>query len=496
MFDHSPVLTDQWASTYVQILFNVLIIAVGIPFLTFQIMQEDVRHVVTYRHWTTTLLALMCFILFLSVISFILPPHPAKEDRNLNASAPATAGTNRMAGTSTSNGQEQTPPNSAVPSDSWLSSLKDDETQAYIAGGIATIVPTVTLLYGYWLMTNYTRKKVIRQFRMELLIDYRRKGVINKDILSKLVYLGEHGNAGIEKNLVLNAFKQIAYLVQRSSRKHRYKFLRDLCARVARSWPKDKTSDNKYKSLFSVFRIMAGRIPRTVSGRIYYGHELADLIKSLEVILPHSDKLGNDENYKIAADLLTVILTSVSKDLATREDKRLAATMLEKLGTTAVRERSPETAHLYIMKAAACGHSYVFKLGLEALNVKQFKIANDALNRLETLALAEDAGQLKPVAATSNLLGLIAHYVLLNNSSKKRAYTFLKKAGNAFSPSLESCVAAAINHHYSRSNFETVDKLIEADLARIDLTGIDLAQLLRPTSKTVSQPSLSRCFLG
>lgn len=476
-----PFLTEQWASAYFQILFSVLVFAVGIPFLGLQlVMQEDVRHVVTYRQWKIALWGFLVFVLFLSAISFIWLLHPGKDERKANP-APVTVETRNPADSVPAlTGSGEPPTNPPANSNDWLSRFIDDDIQAYIAGGIVTIVPIVALAFGYWLPTNYTRKKVVRQFRDDLLTGYRKKGFLNKDILSKLIYLGEHGNAGIEKNLVLDAFKHIARRVQRDSRKYRHNSLRDACARVMRNWPKDKTGKKRHKLLLKGFRRVTGKIPRTLYRRKYYGRELAELIKSLEMILQHKDKIGNDENYKIAADLLKSIMDRVSGNIATKEDGMRAASMLEKLGVAAVREKSPETAHLYIMKAAAFGHSYVFKLGLEALNAKQFKIANDALNRLETLALAEHEGQLMPEAATSNLLGLLAHYVMSNVSSKKRAYTFLKKYKDAFSPSLERCVTAAINHHYSRSNFETVDQLREANLAGINLAEINMAEMLQP----------------
>lgn len=453
MTEFPPLLTDQWASAYVQILFSVLFFAVGIPFLGLQlIIQEDVRHVVSYRQWKMYLWFLLVVMIFLAAISFIWLLHPAGPGQ---------------------------PPNRIEAAAEKLSINLDENKQAWLAALTVTFIPIATLSFGYWMPFRYSRRNVVGYFCGDLLRGYRRTGLLRKDILIKLVYLGERGNPGIEKNLVLETFKRIAKGVQGGPVRYKYRGARDFLAWVGRRWPGGLRA-HRAGFFLRAYRRWVRRMPRVVKGHRYTGRQLEDLIRGLEPILQHQDKPGNDENYKAAAELLRDILRKASGNLPTHHDAILAASMMEKLGAFAVRGLSKETGHLYVMHTALlCGSGYTFRLGLEALQAKRFAIANDSLNRLETLALAEHGGVLERSKTTSNLLGLLAHYIDLGDAPKKRAYTFLVKARGAFNPSLGQCVQHAVDQHFRAANFETAEALVKAGLSGDDLSGIDPAALLR-----------------
>lgn len=402
MFRFPPFLTEQWASAYFQILFSALVFAIGIPFLGLQlVMQEDVRHVVTYRQWKLLIWLVLVLLLFISAVSFIWYLHPAQMERRAAEERVKSANADT---------QPASDPNTQGPLPATELEHQENYRERVAAGLIVTIIPVATLIFGYWLPTNYTRKKVIRQFKSDLISSFSKNRTLKKEILMKLVYLGDHGNAGIEKSLVLNAFSEIAHHVQKSTGAYQYR-----------------------------------------------GRELADLVRSLKTVVEEGEKRGNDDNYKQAAGLLKVIWSKVTGDHS-NQDATLAASALKQLGLTAVKDRSEETANLYVMLAAECDDSVVFELGLAALNAKRYRVATIALAKLESLALKEE---LRNTETISNLLGLLAQYSSYGMSASRRADLFLSKTSHLFSPSLQACIDSANEYHYMAGSFDTADKLLE-----------------------------------
>jgi hypothetical protein len=406
MFKFPPFLTEQWASAYFQILFSALVFAIGIPFLGLQlVMQEDVRHVVTYRQWKMLIWALLVFLLFMSAVSFIWYLHPAQMERR--AAEQRVKSGNAEAQPSPAANTEGQPPAAEV----------DPDEQSYaervVAALIVTVIPMAALIFGYWLPINYTRKKVIQQFKGDLISSFDKNKTLKKETLMKLVYLGDHGNAGIEKGLVLKAFTEIAHHVQKSTNGYQYK-----------------------------------------------GRELADMVRAIKTVVEEGEKRGNDENYKEAAGLLRLVWTKVTGDHST-QDATLAASVLKHLGLTAVKERSEETANLYVMFGAECDDSVVFELGLAAFNAKRYRVATLALGKLEMLALNENGRELRNTETVSNLLGLLAQYSFEGISAKKRATQFLLQTKDLFSPSLQACVESATSYHYNAGSFDTADKIMK-----------------------------------
>lgn len=401
MFGFPPFLTEQWASAYFQILFSALVFAIGIPFLGLQlVMQEDVRHVVTYRQWKLLIWVLLVLLLFMSAVSFIWYLHPVQMEQR--AAEERTKLANADAQPSPKPNTEGQPPTDVE--------AEQHYRERVAAGLIVTIIPAAALIFGYWLPTNYTRKKVIRQFKSDLISSFNKNRTLKKEILMKLVYLGDHGNAGIEKSLVLNAFTEIAHHVQNSSGAYQYR-----------------------------------------------GRELADMVRSLRTVVEEGEKQGNDENYKQAAGLLKIIWSRVTGQHST-QDATLAASALKQLGMTAVKDRSEETASIYVMLAAECDDSVVFELGLAALNARRYRVATIALAKLETLALRENFQNIETI---SNLLGLLAQYSSHGVSAKRRVDVFLSDSSHLFSPSLQACVNSANEYHYKAGSFDTADKILE-----------------------------------
>jgi len=232
--------------------------------------------------------------------------------------------------------------------------------------------------------------------------------VLSQELITDLTYLGEHGQPGDEKNLVLKVFMDVATAVQQDKR--------------------------------------------------YTGRELEEVIRSLGTLLHGKAQTGNDENYKRAADLLKNIWSKVPSEISSY-DAMLAASMLKQLGFKVVEEKSEEIAFIYIKNAAAWDSSAVFELGLRALEVKRIRIAIEALNKLE--ALAEHGGVLRPTETLDNLLGLLAHFIAYSPSALMRAEVFLSRTRDYFQPTLKDCINVAVYHHYIAGNFATADALVE-----------------------------------
>jgi hypothetical protein len=430
MFKFPPFLTEQWAASYFQILFSALVFAIGIPFLGLQlVMQEDVRHVVTYRQWKLLLWLILVLMLFLSSVSFIWFLHPGSPLTKMpDKAAPQSPATPAQPPP-----QADTAPTGAAPADATARSpaaltptpappVAGDEDgtqyqQALAAGIIITVIPIAALVFGYWLPTNYTRKKVISEFKCDLIREFGKNKAIKKETLLKLVYLGEHGNPGIEKNLVLSAFREVAEHVQKGT-----------------------------------------------GGYQYEGRELADMVRSIRTILEEGSKKGNDDNYKRSARLLETVWTNVSGDFSNR-DAAQAAQALKQIGVTAVREKSEEVALLYIMAAVNCDDSVIFELGVAALEAKRYRPATLALRKLAQLALTEHSGVLNETETVNNLLGLLVQYESLGPSAKKVSDDFIAKNAPKFSPSLEKCLETAEDYHFKAGNFDTADKIMAKSAA-------------------------------
>lgn len=411
MFKFPPFLTEQWASAYFQILFSTLVFAIGIPALGVQlVMQEDVRHVVTHRQWKRLIWFVLLLLLFFSAISFIWILHPVQVERR--AAEERARLTNAVAQPSADAAtQEQSPQEQAPVTEA---EAEEHHWERFIAGVIVTIIPVAALVFGYSLPRDYTREKVIKQFKSDLISGFNKTRTLNHDTLMKLVYLGEHGNPGIQKNLVLTAFIEIAEHVQKSK-----------------------------------------------GGYLYKGRELAELVRAVRTVVEDGAKCGNDDNFKRAAHLLKAIWSRVSGEIS-NQDATLAASALKQLGLTAVTQRSEETATIYVMHAAECDDSVVFELGVAALNAKRYRVATIALDKLETLAWKENNGrELRNTETVHNLLGLLAQYDSGGPSASRRAAQFLSRARNLFSPSLEACVESATSYHYRAGSFDTADKVIK-----------------------------------
>jgi hypothetical protein len=280
--------------------------------------------------------------------------------------------------------------------------------QSY-AGSIIVTIPILAIMFGFKLLDNLKRENVVRGLERHLEKIFDQSGFLEDSTLSDVVYLGEHGKSGREKKMALDALGRLAKHVQNSG---------------------------KYK-----------------------GCELEQLIRGLKVILDNGARPGEDDDFYIAANILRDIWNRLSEHrLSSNHDADMARKTIKHLAIVAVVEKSEPTALTYLEDAAMCDSGIVFEIGLSALGNRRFLIATAALNKLE--AIAERIGLFSDYETSSNLLGLLSHFMATGLSTRLRAESFFAQA-EASPDSLKTALATAFIYHYSNGSYDTSDRVAE-----------------------------------
>ncbi|HEY9403694.1 MAG TPA: hypothetical protein VIQ24_13605 [Pyrinomonadaceae bacterium] len=385
-----PFLSEQWATTYLQILFGLMVFALGIPALAFElIVQEDVRHVVQ-RRWHLKVWLALVFMLFISSILFVWLLHPLQDGKG---GMPAGE-------------------------DPWAWKM------SVAAAVLLTLVPSLTFAGGWMLFDRCRRVKVVGSVAKSLAQSYDSRRMLDESDLEDLLYLGTHGKAGRQKNMVLDVIGETAAKVQQPE------------------------AD-------------------------YNGSELEDLIRGIEAVLRYENQRGNDENFTRAVAILKNIWFRLSTNNHTySSDATATLDTLKVLGIFAVKHRSEPTALIYVEEAAVCDSDILFEMGVAALQARHFFIASAALVKLESLAsqILEEGGALEadeprvqardsPLEVKSNLVGLLAHFSAAGVSARRRALLSFETNAEYFTPTRVTAFNEAFEYHYNMGRFETSDKV-------------------------------------
>jgi hypothetical protein len=202
----------------------------------------------------------------------------------------------------------------------------------------------------------------------------------------------------------------------------------------------------------------------------YEGYGLEQLVHGVETTLIGGARPGDPDNYLQAAVLLERILLRLrSRRLSLANDTVTTLRTLERLGSASLRFDSERAAVATLQAVASAaegeGEAFqfvsegLFKLGAVALDEgKHFVVAVAALNKLE--ALAERRAPLNGEMAV-DLLGLIAHFWTGGPTAQRHARTVLARVKGLFDHSVERCIQAAVEHQYRTTQFDTADKLIQ-----------------------------------
>lgn len=386
-----PHLTESWAGAYFQVTTAILIFGVGLPALVLQaIVHEDVRRIV-YRHRKWLRFGLYFIFIFAFItLSFIWIFHP-------DDSLPSAAGLRDSPAVVTARQDTSIIASSTSFSDAASS-------------GIMTLVILSLLPFSYWL-ASYRRDRVLNYLGKKCKRKIIRTGSPDEEMLADLQYLGEQGNAGIEKEQTLKILGQLANQIQKQKN--------------------------------------------------YKGNGLEPILRAIEVTL-----LGGDvENFSRASKIFQRLIIKLQQGEHTEaSDMGAILRVLQRVGGMALEVES-ELAALAILDiitlvgqgtdgAFHLNNPILFELGVKALEKRRFLFAVAVLNRLETMIIQERA--LTP-AKSVNYLGLLAHFWNAGTAAKERARLSLKN--HNCQSILQESLLAAKKYHTAMTQFETVDKL-------------------------------------
>jgi hypothetical protein len=390
MPDWAPKLTEAWASAYLQILFGMLVFAIGLPALITQlIVQEDIRQIV--QRWHSWFCVLICIPILVALLLFVWMLHPTADGASGPPAPPAAA----------------TPANEAGRTEQPAYDLGSN-----FAALILTVVPFFSLALFLFLHL-YRREAIVRFLRKKLLRSLAAKGRFHPRSLKDLLYLGEKGAAGREKDLVLDAIK-------------------DLVA-------------------------AAGKAEK------YMGNQLDELLHGLPVILANQERPGDDGNFGKAAHILQQLKEEKfpkGDHLSTR-DQRTADNVTISLGKEAVGLRLANAPFTFVQFAEPGEQDMVFEIGLSALRLHRFDLAVAALRQLEAMAAMKGSLSASEDETTGYLLGLLAHFAMHGFSTCRHAEQGMAEIAEFACPSLSDCLDYAINFHYESLRFDTADNLVK-----------------------------------
>jgi len=281
------------------------------------------------------------------------------------------------------------------------------------------IIVFAALALGAFLLSfskRFNRETVIRGLTSTLHRCYEKTGALDERALCDLISLGISATGGSEKQLVLDAFVEIAASVRANTR--------------------------------------------------YQGQELTKLVRSLLEILDDRERPGDGANYLYGADFLRSILRrpgTLPDWLVLYDDAKAAAQTLIELGLASIRsQRDNRIVFKMLDVGVVCNSAMVYEGGVYALHNGRLLIALYALSKLETEAEKEGGSRDLPIMPNMGgfrLLGLLSHFAAPGVGAGSRAQVYFDRIGTAFFPHLEECLRAARDYFYSRTDFQTADNI-------------------------------------
>jgi len=348
-----PSLTEGWAAAYFGALVTVLVFAVGLQGLVYQVLVPDDLRVVVHRHregFTPTYIA---STIGLSAILFIWLLHPG--DQSVGGS--------------------------------W---------QSFLGAAVITISLGATVLYCMALTRRCNRPAVVdRLFREATQAGIRQ---LHEPAVADLAYLGQHGAAGAEKDLVLHTLSKLADLVQ--------------------------------------------------ADPAYAGSELEDIVAAVTETLLSDEHPGSDANFISGAAILAkVIRQSADRRMKDCPDVAVALRSATRLAVHAVRRQSDAVVFSFF-NLGEQRSIMLYSIGIESVDAKRFRLAMAALSKLESAA--KPANSYEPYLA-----GLLARFWASGESARNEAGKALRR----LSAIDRDAFARSAEYHQSRGDFETSDAI-------------------------------------
>jgi len=420
-------LTENWAVGYLQVVVVLLVFAAGLPALILQIVSraESLRPLSGY---VTGLIFryLASVVLILTVFAglFIWCWHPSSQKGGWSNSRPLVT-------------EFFEPPLMDGPSsDSGYHNRAITDCDHFPAGLAITVALVLAVISWLILVLMLTERSMIRYMRSRPFPPFwprspsggwgkravrrlksfssnwgRRKHKPKANVFEDLIVLGQSMESGRRKELVLDAAERMSEEVQES--------------------------------------------------HAYTGRELTQLLRGFSRILAGKYRPGNVENFEQGVEVLEVVLRRISrrfpqKDLLSILDARLAMRALEKLALAAIANGDYKTAQK-IIESVSEDKLALFRIGVTALEAKQYLIADAVRNKLQ----AQIVRTLPIVGKNAHvLLGFMAHFRGEKGSSRRdRVERFLSMYEDSFSPSFFECLFDAYSYHRMMARFDTADAI-------------------------------------
>lgn len=285
-----------------------------------------------------------------------------------------------------------------------------------------------------WIVGNATVQVQYKYGWREVVIDSLKKSVIQKlylsggrldtDDLANLLEIGKQSEAGADREVVLKALLEITN--------------------------------------------------QACSHDSYHGDALVSLIDGLVKMLSIRPLAEDMQNYQVAVDILTTVLSAGSVDRNSKLiDQQHAVRALSALGQTFLSQikLSISTDHIMIGYEEALGLAVsqqpamlsdvtqsLLEVGSIALENKHYLFAVASLERL--LSIIENNAQ-RSNDALADLLGLSAHFWTESISSKEIVRRRLHRIKECLNSPLFEMLNLAVNHAQMTMRFHTADKIIE-----------------------------------
>lgn len=463
-----PKYTEQWATTYLQVLFQSFLFALGVPTALYSlIIDNDIKRVAQtrvkfrrYFYGTAMLYAAVLIIVWLlhpdaqespaagqvgpaaQVAATSLPPDVSAAIAMQPEAPQAVADGNApQAGTPTP--QEPPKNDGRAPEGRSTTSI----IKSVIAAAAVTVLPLIVLAYGYQLNKYFKRETVVANLAKELLARLDADRSIDTVALKDLTYLGEHGRAGEEKEVVLSIIDDLVWAVQK--------------------------------------RVQQGALD-------YHGYELDSLIRHIPEMLDNPTQPGNDQNFTRAVEVLVNIWRWLGPDSESgkvTDDAIAAREALRHLALYSVEKMAEATSHNYLEIAAECDSNMVFEMALASIKAGRYPLAIAALGKLESLAgnafmQAHDSEAIKKYSreqlesaakeAKGNLLGIAASLAADSPSGALRAEKILHDNEEIFSPTIRQALADAFVYHSKAGYLDIADNVMQLSAEAVKMKTIDL----------------------
>ncbi len=181
----------------------------------------------------------------------------------------------------------------------------------------------------------------------------------------------------------------------------------------------------------------------------YDGNELEGIIQGLQRVLQTSEPAGLDENYRRAIEIIGASWRRlVSKGFAAENDARVLREAACAIGEASVKNAS-DAIILRCMAAIPNNVETPFRVGAAAVKQRRFRIALAALNRLESIAAAENR-------LPGQLIALVAHLCELGGVAARHARDFGARLHRS-AEEIERATGDAAAGFYAAGDFAAAD---------------------------------------